>query len=182
MAILARDASIADLLRLHDRLHRYELVRGELRQLPLCDSEAARVTATLSASLGIHVWRAGLGVVYLPGTCFALGPQTVRMPAVAFVSTGRLAEVAADDFFARAAPDLAVEVVASRATALELDEQVGDWLSAGTCLVLVIDLEARSVQLHRPAQDSLVITPPQWLDASDVITGWTLPVSHLFST
>jgi Uma2 family endonuclease len=179
MTVLARHASIADLIRLQDRTHRYELVHGELRQL----SSHCRQRATLSAitsHLGAHVWNHGLGVLYLPGTSFAIGPDTVRSADGAFVAADRLAEMAGGDYFAHGAPDLVIEIADAYGSD-EVIERVNDWLSAGTRMVVVVDGADREIVVHRELGQPSRLTRDDAIHGADVVPGWSLMVSEIFA-
>jgi Uma2 family endonuclease len=92
---------------------RYELVRGELKQMAPAGFEHGIVIARLTWRLGQHVETHNLGVVCGAETGFKItdNPDTVRAPDIAFVSSERLAEIGITKKFWAGAPDLAVEVL-----------------------------------------------------------------------
>ena len=71
---------------------------------------------------------------YLPpkqGFVLGRGPDTVRAPDVAFISSDRLQSEEIPDSFIEMAPDLVVEVVSPGDSRREVEEKVEDWLQAG---------------------------------------------------
>src|SRR6266496_1122847 len=113
-----------ELLRLPRGRARHELVRGRLRRLPLVTWEEGCLASTIGALLGEHVEHR-LGAV-VAGTGFQLtwAPDTVRAPAVAFVTCHRVPVGDAAEGYFPGAPDLAVEVISPNDLYDEVDEKV----------------------------------------------------------
>ena len=67
---------------------RYELIRGELRRLPVAGHVHGDVAMQVGASLALFVRQQKLGKTYAAETGFiiARSPDTVRCPDAAFVS------------------------------------------------------------------------------------------------
>ena len=162
---------------------RYELVKGELRKMPLAGDEHGDIAATLLLMLGQHVRSNDLGKVYAAETGFKLAhdPDTVRAPDVAFVrrelveKTGRLKQ------FREGAPDLAAEVVSPSDSYSMVLEKTFDWLAAGARMVLVVDPDRRTVTVYRSLEEFRILTDKDTLDGGDVVPGWKLPVAELFA-
>ena len=71
-----------------------------------------------------------------PGFCIRRNPDTVRAPEVAFLSSAREREAAADDGRLTSgcpacAPDLAVEILSPSGRRIQVENKVGEWLVAG---------------------------------------------------
>ena len=130
-----------ELLRLPDRGVRYELVAGELREMPPAGGEhgyvGGRASRRLGAFLDLHP-EVG-GELFISDTGFRLSrdPETVRMPDVAYVAADRLAQARVRGY-PELAPDLVVEVVSPSDTAGEVQAKVEEWLRAGSRLVWVL--------------------------------------------
>jgi Uma2 family endonuclease len=159
-----------------------EAVRGRLvrepRPAPLHNRVQTRLIYLLEA------WEEAnrTGGVVLTETEFVLAvdPLTVRVPDAAWVSGER---IPADGYaLARwhVAPDLAAEVVSPRNTRRDLEERVADFLSAGTRLVWVVDPRPRTVTVHRPGEEPLLLGVMDELSAGDVLPGFGAPVLALF--
>jgi Uma2 family endonuclease len=79
------------------------------------------------------------------------------------------------------APDLAVEVVSPSDSYAEVQDKVFDWLEAGTRMVVVADPRKRVVTVFRSLAEIRVLTERDHLDGGDVVPGWALPVTAIFS-
>lgn len=183
MAVVRREVNAEDLLRMPDDGFRYELVRGELRQMAPAGNVHGRIAMRVAWPLARHVEENRLGAVYAAETGFRIGrdPDTVRAPDVAFVSRKRLEEVGEVEGYWPGAPDLAVEVISPGDSHVEVEEKVFDWLEAGTKLVLTINPRKRSMTVYRSLTDITVLTDKDILDCADVVSGFRLAVREVFA-
>jgi Uma2 family endonuclease len=172
-----------DLLRLPQDHMRHELVRGQLRTMPLCDGEHGAVVINVTVPLAQYVDEHHLGRVFAAGTGFttAKGPDTVRAPDGAFVAAARIAGVGIGEEFFRGPPDLAVEVDSASDTMDEVDETVEDWLEAGVSLVWVVDPTPRRVTVHAKKQTRRILGESDVLGGGNVVPGFTLPIREIFA-
>jgi Uma2 family endonuclease len=169
MAVVRREVTAEELLRIPEDGFRYELIRGELRQMTPAGNVHGRIAMNFGTALNNHVKAHGLGTVYAAETGFRLAsdPDTVLAPDVAFVSRG--------------APDLAVEVISPGDSHVEVEEKVFDWLEAGTRMVLTINPRKRSVTVYRSLADITVLTEKDILDGGEVVPGFRLAVRDVFA-
>lgn len=160
---------------------RHELIRGELRTMPLHFAEHGFVTAQVLGALHrtLHPRRGEL----LPNVGFILerAPDTVRAPDLAFVRHERVAKLADPWGYVPGPPDIAVEVLSPDELAAEVADKTADWLRHGTSLVLVVHVSRRTLLVHRPGQSLRELGQGDTLDGADVVRGWHLPVSELFT-
>ncbi len=172
-----------ELLEMPNDGFRYELVRGELRQMPPAGFEHGDISANITAPLKIHVAEHNLGKVVVAETGFQLtdAPDSVRAPDVAFVRRERIEERGTVKGYWKGAPDLAVEVVSPHDKLYEVDEKVDDFLEAGAQAVCVVYPKRRTVTVHRPNREPQVLNVNDTLDLSDVVSGFSLPVSKIFA-
>jgi Uma2 family endonuclease len=169
-----------DLYDLPDGGRRYELVRGELREVPPASFRHGRVCMRVGKRIDDFVEERRLGVVVVNDTGFILerDPDTVRGPDVAFVAAQR---VPIDETgFAELAPDLVVEVVSPNDRASEVSEKARQYLDAGVRLVWVVDPRSRTATVHRPDGGTVLIGDAA-LDGEDVLPGFRLPLPDLFA-
>ena len=171
-----------ELWRLPEDHLRHELVRGQLRTMPLLGFDRGDLASVLDGSLGPYVRRRKLGRVFVGGAGFLMttNPDTVRATDLAFVCRERLVDGRGPQGYFHGAPDLAVEIFSPRDRYLETAERVGDWLDHGTQLVFVVSLRHKTVTIHRPGDTFLVLGMDAVLSAGDVVPGWKLPVRELF--
>ena len=174
-----------DLLRLSAHGNRYELVRGELRQMSPTGYEHGRCTGNLHVLLGAHVRRHKLGHVLAAETGFVLertadGKLTVRAADVAFVAEGRIPEDADTTRYLRIAPDLVVETLSPGDTAAEVKEKISYWIRAGVRIALTVDPASRSLTIHRPSAEAIRLTDEDELDLGEVVSSFRCRVSEVF--
>jgi Uma2 family endonuclease len=172
-----------ELLSLPDDGFRYELVKGELRQMSPAGHNHGRIAMRLAVPLGQHVEENGLGEVYAAETGFTLttDPDTVRAPAVSFIRQERVNEVGDRKGYWPGAPDLAVEVMSPSDTVGEVEEKVQEWLDAGTLMVWVVSPKLHTVTVYRSLIDIAVLTEKDTLDGGEIVPGFLYPIAKLFA-
>ena len=181
MAVTEKLMTASDLLQMPDDGFRYELVRGELRQMAPAGQGHGGVTVNITVPLGVYVKQQNLGRVYAAETGFVISnePDTVRAPDVAFVRKERLVDLSLKGYFP-GFPDLVVEVISPNDVYGEVEEKVAEWLSAGTSKVIVVNPRQQTVKVHRSLTEITVLTEDDVLDGGDVVPGWQLPVREIF--
>lgn len=183
MAVVDQLITAEDVLHIPDDGFRYELVRGELRRMSPAGFHQGRLTMNLATPLDQHVRAHQLGTVCAAETGFRLttDPDTVRAADVAFIQQERLADADAIEGYWPGAPDLAVEVISPNDLYTDVEDKVTDWLDAGTQMVVVINPRKRTVTVYRSPTTIVLLRETDTLDGSDVIPGWVLPVTAIFS-
>lgn len=168
--------SADDLLRLHDDGWRYELVRGELRKMPLRGAEHGFLSLKIAADLHRHVTSHRLGRVYGANTGFQItrDPDTVLAPDAAFVRADRVTPTRK---YFEGAPDAAFEVVSPNDTYAEVQEKTAEWLRGGCRVVVVVDPKSRTVRIHRSTGSADVTGT---LEIDDVVRGWKIALREIF--
>jgi hypothetical protein len=79
------------------------------------------------------------------------------------------------------APELAVEVLSPGNRHTDLRENIPQWLDAGTRLVWVVDTEARTVAVHAPGADPVLLRAGDVLTGGDVVPGFAHDVADVFA-
>jgi Uma2 family endonuclease len=163
-----------ELLQLHIPDKRVELVRGMLVVREPAGGRHGRIALNLALQLGNYVNAHRLGSVYAAETGFTLtrAPDTVRAPDVAFVRRERV-PTPEPTGFPDLAPDLVVEVLSPGDRPGEVLAKVGDWLSAGTRLVWVVDSDRRAARVYRRDGTEAIVAGDQVLDGEDVLPGFS---------
>ena len=179
-AATTRPITADELLHMPDVGFRYELVRGELRKMPLADHVHSERALAIGASLLIHARANRLGRVYGAGTGFELAPDHVRAPDAAFVRAERADAVSDADGFFPGPPDLAVEVISPDDLYMDVEEKIADWLDAGTPAVVVANPSGRTVEIRRLPTDVVILNEGDVLEVQDVVPGWRMPVADIF--
>jgi Uma2 family endonuclease len=161
---------------------RYELVKGELRQMSPAGSEHGAIVGKLTARLGYHIETNNLGIYFGAETGFKIAsdPDTVRAPDVAFVRRERIPESGIPKKFWPGAPDLAVEVLSPDDTLKEAEEKAGQWLAAGASAVWVVNPKRRGVSVYRPAAEVVRLSEADELEGQEVVPGFRCKVAEIF--
>ena len=79
------------------------------------------------------------------------------------------------------APDLVVEVRSPTDRWGELFGKIGEYLSAGVAVVLVIDPKTATVSVYRDSGRQQILTTAEVLTLPDVLPGFSVPVSQFFA-
>ena len=172
-----------ELLNMPDDGCRYELIAGELIELPPPPGFLhGWVAGNAYWELRDFVSRSGARGVATAETGFRISsdPDTVRAPDAAFISTERLPEGDLPQGYLPFAPDLLVEVVSPSDRASDVEEKVHVWLDAGAKLVWVAHPSTKSVTTYRSRTDVTSVEGDDLLDGAPVLDGFSIPVSRLF--
>jgi Uma2 family endonuclease len=161
---------------------RWELVRGELRDMPPAGGEHGIRAMRLGTRLTVYVEAHDLGAVLAAETGFLIArdPDTVRGPDAAFISKEKVPAQWPSGWLT-IVPDLIVEVVSPRDRVGEVEDKIAEWLGFGVRLVWVVYPGSRTFQIHRPDQRPRVLSEADTLDGGEIVPGFTLPLSDLFA-
>jgi len=172
-----------DLLKLPRNGHRYELVKGVLKEMSPAAPKHGRIAMRIGALLEQHARKNNLGVVYAAETGFKLrqNPDTVRAADAAFIARQRIPKKGEPEGFWAIAPDLAVEVISPSDSAERIQSKIADWLEAGTRLLWIIYPNTQTVTEYRSLTEARVLSARETLNGYDVLPGFTCPVSELFT-
>lgn len=177
----ARLMTAEELLRLPDDDRRRELVRGELRTLMPPSSEHGDLALHLGSLLRSFVTSRKLGrAMTESGFKLAGDPDTVRGPDLSVVLFPRAAQIGPGFF--PGSPDLAIEIVSPSDTYDEVHDKIDDYLSLGTHEVWVVRIKQRSIAIHRKGAPIQLFKQGETLGSSEVLPGFSLPISDLFPT
>lgn len=172
-----------ELLTMPDDGRRWELVRGELREVSPSGIRASAITAVIGAWLTLYVIERQLGIVTIAdgGFVFEHDPDTVLAPDVAFI---RQEHVPSDDKlhrFGQIPPDLAVEVVSPTDRPGALAEKIAFYLAHGVPLVWVVDPATRTARVYRSGNEPRRLTIDDALDGEEIVPGFRLPLAQVFA-
>ncbi len=171
-----------DLLALHSKGVKGELIRGVLCQTGSTGIEHGEIASNFMLGLGTFVKPRKLGRVFGSdsGVRLERAPDTVREPDVAFISAERLPLGTRITGFSEMPPELVVEIVSPSDTLREVRDKAGMWLSHGVILVWVADPDTRTVDVYRHGSPTVTLTEVDTLDGAAVLPGFTLPVREVF--
>jgi Uma2 family endonuclease len=159
----------------------FELVRGEVIELPAPTKRHGVVSANVVRILGNYAFQRRKGYVTSndSGVILERDPDTVRGPDVALYEDAQtFAEL--HPKYGEVPPRLAVEVLSPSDRASQVMRKITDYLRTGVSLVWVIDPEAQSVTVYRPDKAPAVLEGGQELTGDEVLTDFRCRVADLF--
>ena len=182
MSTATRLMTAEDLIKLSSGRCRYELVKGELRHVPLAGEEHGALIMNVALPLAQHVKRNNLGVVYGAETGFQIesNPDTVLGPDIAFVCKARVNETGVSKGYRLGAPDLAVEVISPSDTSSRVEKKVQRWLTAGALAVWTVDPKTRTVTVYESTGAVMVLGEADDLTGGMLLPDFLLNVAEIF--
>jgi Uma2 family endonuclease len=174
-------ATVKDVIHIEQTENRLcELVDGVLVEKPMGFRESLLAVA-ISRRLHEHVSQGNWGLVVGADGMLQLFEGLIRIPDVSFVAwaslpTGKIP----DDPAPLLAPDLAVEVLSRTNTAGEMKRKRGEYFSAGTKMVWIVDPEKRTVTVFDSPTESHEYGEEEALEGGTVLPGLRIPLRDLF--
>jgi Uma2 family endonuclease len=161
---------------------RYELVKGELREMAPSGFEHGLITSKLHYLLASHIYSKNLGKLTAAETGFKLSsnPDTVRAADIAFIRKENLDKTKIIKGYGTIIPDLVVEVISPTDIYLDVEEKITDWLTAGVKMVWIINPRKKTVSVYsEPAKGSTLYINDE-LSGHEVIPDFKCKVSEIF--
>lgn len=177
MAITHTRMTEAEFLHLPDNGHKYELVDGELKEVPTTlkhDAIGANIVAILMPSIR------GRGVLTIAQAGFRMKSGNVRIPDVAFTRKERLPGGAPPDTFGDFAPDLAIEIISPSEDPADMARKVTEYLNAGAQQVWRLFPEAQRLTVHTSPTETRTYEAQDELYGGDLLPGFRCRVAELF--
>ena len=174
----ARLMTADELLRLHGKGVRGELIRGVLHETMPAGQEHGEIAANLAYELMSFAKPRKLGRLTASdaGVRLERDPDTVREPDVAFFSAARMPPGVRVRGYSEVAPDLVAEIASPSEGRREAHDKARMWLSHGVRLVWVVRPGERAVDVHRPDAPVATLGEDDALDGLDVLPGFACPV------
>lgn len=162
---------------------RFELVRGEVVEVPVASPLHGYIVMMLCRLLLDFAYARQLGIVYGDGVGYALNddPATVRIPDASFIARERIPASGFPRRYWPFAPDLAVEVVSPSDRASDVHAKAREYLDAGGRLVWIIWPESRTATVYTQNDEPYDLTETDALDGGAVLPGFSAPLAALFA-
>ena len=179
MAVQEKLYTADDLGQLRDNGKIYELHNGVLVEIPAVGERQSALAAWISTLIGNFNMQHNLGGIVMgaDGT-FILSPFNTRITDAAYITAGNIQN---SWTFHHGAPDLAVEIVSPSSTLLEMQKRAGEYLTAGSRLVWIVNPDEKTVDVYRPDGSRVVLRQGALLNGYDVLPGLALSVTTVFS-
>ena len=180
---ISRLLTADDFLAMPDDGKNYELVKGELVEMPSPGFMHQLVTARFISNFADFVRQGNLGVVIGgAGIYIEQDPDTVRAPDCAFVSYGRITmPIPNRGYVFGLIPDLVVEVVSPDYPTAGAQARAGMWLDAGVRLAPVAYIATREIVAYGDDGTARRFGSDEVFDCEPVLPGFTCPVADIFS-
>ena len=160
---------------------RYELIRGEVIELPPANDQHGEISVNIGTAFNIHSRRRGVGRTRVEtGYQLEQNPDTVRGPDVSLVLLPRGTGVTLTGRFVPGAPDIAVEVVSPSNPPAEIDRKVREYLEAGSQRVWLVYAVPPRVVIHCSNGDVQTFTEDEVITDEELLPGFSLPLSEIF--
>ncbi len=159
----------------------WELVRGEVTELPPPTKPHGVLTANTTRMLGNYTFQRRKGYITSNDTGVILErePDTVRGPDVAYYEDAKtFREV--HPKYGEVLPRLAVEILSPNDRASQVMRKITDYLRARVSLVWVLDPESETLTVYRPDQAPRVIQKDEEVTGEDVLPGLACKVADFF--
>jgi Uma2 family endonuclease len=175
-------ATEADLIAASSKYNRiFELVDGVLVEKVMAYRESL-LALLLGRILLDFVEPRNLGLVSGADGSVRLFPGLVRVPDVAFAAWNRFPDrKIPKEPIPSLAPDLVIEVLSASNTKAEMERKRAEYFSSGVRLIWEFEPEPRTVSVYTPDGRVAVLDSSQTIDGADVLIGFSLRLSELFS-
>ncbi len=163
---------------------KYELIDGELIEMPPSNALHAWLASELAAHLRDFAVSGNLGYAFVEfGAYSTTDKHTLRAPDVAYFSAERLSPPFPQTFVGLM-PDLVVEIMSPSNTIAELREKAAWYLQHGTRLVWLVLPDRRGAEVCRQGEDAEIkvefVGPEGSLSGEDLLPGFKLELEKLF--
>ena len=171
----------ADLERLSDAGYRYELIRGELREMAPAGGRHGGVNALIALQLEMYIVKHRAGRFFSAETGFYLGrnPDTVLAPDWSFVTRNRVPRPLPDSYMEVMA-DVVMETRSPSQTRGQVQDKIEQWLAVGVRVVIDVDPRSENVNVHRAGASTVTFGRNDVLTIEDVFPGLEIALEQVF--
>ena len=177
-------AKVRDAARLLDAAdkHLCELIDGVLVEKAM-DWKNALLATKVTFWLAAYVDTEDAGVVLGAGAAAEILAGQVRIPHVSFYGWHHFPRrILPEASIPRIAPDLAVDVISTSNTPVEMARKLRDYFSAGVKLVWYIYPKKHQVEVFTSTGGQTTLKTEDTLTGDPVLPGFSLSVDQLFAT
>jgi Uma2 family endonuclease len=171
-----------------EQLARMELTKeGELIIMSPTGGEAGRKNFTLYLDLGFWNRKTQLGQAFDSSTVFIFPNGARRSPDLSWITLERWNTLTLPEKqgFPPIAPDFVIELVSpsdlKNQRYSDLQAKMQEYLDNGVKLGWLIEPSSKTVEIYRLGQDIEILNHPQTLSGEDVLPGFILELTEIWS-
>jgi Uma2 family endonuclease len=173
----ARRLTEDEFLRLPDDGRKYELVDGELKEVPAGYQHDVLVAFLITL---LMPFARGRGFLAASSAGFRMTAGNVRSPDVSFARKERLPGGQPTKGFADLAPDLCIEIISPSEERADMERKVREYFASGAFQVWHLFPDARRVIVFRAPEDSATLEADDEITGGDILPGFACRVADLF--
>lgn len=160
-----------------------ELIKGVVKEYPAPWPKHGFICLTIGRLIGNHVEAHDLGRVAANDSWIqtSSNPDTVRGGDVCFFGYARLPKGSVPEGLLPVVPDLVVEVRSPTDRWNDIFIKVGEYLTAGVRVVVVLDPATTSASVYRADEFQQIFHNGDTLTLPDVLPDFSVVVSRLFA-
>ncbi|HEX8834243.1 MAG TPA: Uma2 family endonuclease, partial [Abditibacteriaceae bacterium] len=159
----------------------HELIDGKAVEMTPPGGNHGNDAVTIAALLHLFVRAHALGSVFVEtGFVLKRNPDLLRSPDVSFVATAQLPGGKIPRGYIEGAPTIAVEINSPNDVWHEVEDKVQAYLEAGSREVWIVDADSQTITVRTVDAPSRVYRRDETLTGSEVLPGFTMPLSEIF--
>ena len=161
----------------------YELIRGELVEMPPTGHESSSIALRIGIKVGGYIEENHLGGISGTdgGFILARDPDIVVAPDFAFVRADRMPEGEQRKRYLELSPDFVVEVVSPSDRYTNVHNKIMLYLRSGVRLVWIVDPEQQTITTFTSDSPPHVYSASDSIGGGDVLPDFTMPVAGIFA-
>jgi Uma2 family endonuclease len=177
MAIAKPRITEQEFLRLPDDGRKYELVDGEIKEVPA----GVRHDAIGAKLIGlIYPFAESLGCLTNSQAGFRMKSGNIRCPDVGFTRYERFPDGEPPEGFGDFAPDLCIEIISTTEDPVDTMRKVREYFDAGAQVVWHLFPETQQAKIYTSPTAVTTYEADDELDGGDLIPGFRCRVAELF--
>jgi Uma2 family endonuclease len=156
---------------------------GELIIMAPTGGETGNQNRRVTQNLGNWTDADNSGLAFDSSTMFQLPNGAYRSPDAAWVSLERLQQLSAEERkgFPPLCPDFVIELRSPSDSLKSVQDKMQEYLSNGARLGWLINPQRKQVEIYRLGQPVKVLDRPMSLSGEDVLPGFVLDLSRIWS-
>jgi Uma2 family endonuclease len=161
----------------------YEVVDGQVVELPPMGSYAVRVATLLAGQLLRYLSDNPVGILFIEGIFVLNRARDLRRrPDVAFISVERWPadRPLPEDGDIEVVPDIAIEVLSPNDLVTAVMRKVREYFSLGVREVWLVDPIMRQISVYASPTQVRILDENAELDGGPLLPGFRLPVASVF--